>query len=337
MKVGLIGTGAIANKHADCYRELGYELVAVSNRGVEKGRQFAEKHGAEFHADFRELCRRGDIDYVDVCAFPDSRLEMTREAASHGKHVLVQKPVALTLDDAAEMIRLTRERGVLLGVVSQFRFSKASLFLRRAIEDGRLGRLLEADCYVKWHRPQSYYDRPGKGAWTVEGGGALINQGIHGADLLRHFAGPAREISAQWQLGAAHKMDSEDVVNALVRFASGATGVIQAATAFWPGYPERIELHGTKGSAIVISDRLAHWDVEGDDGAGVPLDADLGSGASDPMAISLEPLKRQFRDFGEAIEQGRKPAVDGQEGYESLRLVLSVYESARNSAKVTLD
>jgi UDP-N-acetyl-2-amino-2-deoxyglucuronate dehydrogenase len=335
MNVGLIGTGAIAHKHAEAYRAAGYRLVAVNNRSVEKGRQFAEKWGAEFVADYRDLCRRRDIDYVDVCTFPDFRLQPVEECARTGKHVLVQKPIATSLATARQMIETARAADIRLGVISQHRFDPGAIFVHKALAAGRLGRLLEADCYVKWHRPQAYYDRPGKGSWQVEGGGALINQAIHCVDLIRWFGGPVAEIYGHWQLGAAHKMESEDIANAVIRFASGATGVIQGSTAFFPGYPERIELHGTKGSAILTGDRLTAWDVAGDKMEDVPLATKLASGAADPMAISIEPIKAQFLDFGDAIRNRRKPLVAGEEGYAALEIILGIYESARRGVKVT--
>lgn len=336
MNIGLIGTGAIAHKHADAYREINYRLVAVSNRTAAKGRQYAEQHHTEFVPDYRDLCRRPDIDYIDVCTFPDSHPEIVAACIAHGKHILVQKPIALTLAAARDMIDRAHAANLRLGVISQHRFDDASIFLHQAIQAGRLGRLLEADGYVKWHRPQPYYDRPGKGAWAVEGGGALINQGIHSVDLLQYFAGPVREVFAHWQLAAAHQMESEDIVNAVVRYAGGATGVIQAATAVAPGYPERIELHGTNGSAIITGDRLTAWDVAGDPGEDAPLASQLDSGAADPMAISLEPIKRQFLDFGAAIRDHRKPLVAGEEGYQAIQLVLAVYDSARRGVAVAI-
>ena len=336
MKLGLIGTGAIAHKHGDSYKEINYEIVAVSNRSEPKGREFADKYGAEFVPDWRDLCARPDIDFIDVCAFPDSRLDMTKAAVACGKHVLLQKPIALTLEAAQQMIDITRAANLRLGVMSQHRFDDATLFLAKALQDGRLGKILQADSYTKWHRPQPYYDRPGKGTWAVEGGGALINQAIHGLDLLLYLAGPVTEAFGYWRIAAAHQMESEDLVNAVVKYASGATGVVQAATAILPGYPERIEFHGTKGSAILTGDRLTAWDVEGDPGDDAPLvTKDMDSGASDPMAISLEPIKRQFLDFGKAIETGGKPLVAGEEGYAALQLVLGIYESARSGEKTT--
>ena len=337
MTVGIIGTGEIAHKHADSYAELGYTVSAVSNRGSEKGRQFAEKYGAAFVPDYRDLCRRPDIDFVDVCAFPDSRLDMARAAFANGKHVLVQKPIALSLQHARQMIDLAKEAGLRLGVMSQHRFDDSTIFLREALRAGRLGRLLQADAYFKWHRPQAYYDRPGKGTWAVEGGGALINQAIHGVDLLLYLAGPVKEVYGNWQLGAAHQMESEDVVNALVVYQDGSTGVVQASTALQPGYPERIELHGAKGTAIITGDQLTTWDVEGDPGDDAPLkNQGLDSGASDPMALSLEPIKRQLLDFGEAVENGTRPLVAGEDGYRALQFVLGVYDSARAGRKVEL-
>ena len=336
MRVGLVGTGAISHKHAESYEAIGYELAACSNRGREKGEAFAAQYGCAFVPDYRDLCGRDDIDVVDVCTFPDSHLAICAAAAACGKHVLLQKPMALTVADCQSMIATCREAGVGLGVVSQHRFDECTMFLKRAIEGGRLGRLLQVDGYVKWHRPQAYYDRPGKGTWAVEGGGALINQGIHTADVMQYLAGPARRAFAHWQLAAAHQMEAEDWVSAVLVYESGAGGVLQAATAAWPGYPERIEIHGTKGTAVITGDQLTAWDVDGDAGEDAPLASGVDSGAADPMAISIENLQRQFLDFGQAVGAGREPLVSGEEGMAALRLVLGVYDSARRGLPVEL-
>jgi len=332
----MIGTGAISEKHAQVYKNIGFELTVCTDIFEAAGRRFAERHGAEFVATYEEVCRHPKVDYVDVCTFPDFRLEPIEICAQHGKHVQVQKPIATNLDTARKMIETARCGGILLGVVSQHRFDDASLFLSRALTAGRLGKLLEADCYVKWFRSAEYYSRPIKGSWKTEGGGALINQAVHQIDILRWLAGPIKEIFAVWQLGALHKIESEDVVNAVVRYANGATGVIQAATAFWPGYPERVELHGTKGTAVISGDKLTGWDVENDSGEPAPVVQEVASGASDPMAISLTPFERQFLDFGDAIAKGRKPTVAGEEGYAALEVVDAVYRSCRTGEKVVL-
>jgi predicted dehydrogenase len=335
MRVGLIGTGAVARLHARAYREIGFSLRVCTNRTEAAGRRFAAEHDTEFVPSVEDVCRHPDVDVVDVCTFPALRLEPVELCARAGKHVQVQKPIATDVATARRMIAVARAAGILLNVVSQHRFDDSAMFLRRAIEAGRLGRLLECDAYVKWHRTDAYYSRPIKGSWKVEGGGALISQAIHQVDLLRWLAGPVREVPAMWQLGAAHRIESEDVVNALLKFASGATGVIQASTAYWPGYPERLELHGTRGSAIVTGDRLTAWDVQPDDeGEPPPLSAAVASGASDPMAISVESFARQFRDFGEAISAGRDPLVSGEAGLEALEIVDAVYTSCRTGRAI---
>jgi predicted dehydrogenase len=334
LRIGIIGTGAIAGMHARAYKNIGYTVRVCTNVTEDKGRAFAAEHGAEFVARYEDVCRHPDVDVVDVCTFPSFRLDVVRACAASGKPVQVQKPIATTVDAAREMLETARRAGIVLGVVSQHRFDRASLFLSAAIQAGRLGKLLQCDAYVKWWRSDEYYARPVKGSWATEGGGALINQAIHQIDLLLWFAGPVRELFGMWQLGAAHTIESEDIVNAVMRYESGATGVIQASTALWPGYSERIEVHGTNGSAIVTGDQLTAWDVKDDAGDPPPLSTGVASGASDPMAISVDSFERQFLDFGDAIKTGRKPLVSGEEGYRALALVDAIYRSCR-TGKVT--
>src|SRR5579863_2364367 len=336
MRVGIIGTGAISHKHAQAYRNIGYELTVCTDLHPENGRRFAAEWDCEFVSSYEDVCRHPRVDYVDVCTFPDFRLQPVMACAESKKHIQVQKPIATTLETAREMNAAAAAAGIQLGVVSQHRFDDSSLFLRRALDAGRLGKLLQADAYVKWFRSAAYYSRPIKGSWKTEGGGALINQAIHQIDILRWLAGPVAEVFGVWQLGALHRIESEDVVNAVLRYRSGATGVIQASTAFWPGYTERTEFHGTKGTAIISGDKLTAWDVHDDFGEPAPVAKDVASGSSDPMAISLEPFERQFRDFGEAIEKGRKPAVAGEEGLQALEVVDAVCRSCRTGQKVTL-
>jgi len=275
----MIGTGAISRMHARVYRNIGYELVVCTDTHEATGRRFADDHGVEFVRSYEEVCRHPQVDYVDVCTFPDFRLEPVEMCALAGKHVQVQKPISTNLETARRMIDTARAAGILLGVVSQHRFDDASLFVSRALAAGRLGKLLELDGYTKWYRSPEYYARPIKGSWRTEGGGALINQAIHQVDLLRWLAGPVKQLFAVWQLGAVHKIESEDVVNAVVEYASGATGVIQAATAFRPGYPERIEIHGSRGTAVITGDKLTTWDVEDDSGEPAPVARQVASGA----------------------------------------------------------
>ncbi len=331
-RIGIIGTGAVAHKHAQAFRNIGYEVVACAARHQAHSQSFADQYGCENCEGWQAVCRDPRVDFVDVCTLPDFRLEPVLLCAELRKQVLVEKPIAANLETARRM--LDAARGIVLGVVSQHRFDESSQFLKRAIDAGRLGRLLQADAYVKWHRPPEYYARPGKGTWAVEGGGALITQAIHQADLLLWLAGPVRHVFGEWQLAATHRMESEDIVNAVLRYGSGATGVIQAATSFLPGQPERIEIHGTRGTAVITGDRLTQWMVEDDRGERPPVAAPAASGASDPMAISLAPFERQFLDFGEAVRNGRLPLVSGQEGYRALELVDAIYRSCRQGSKV---
>lgn len=336
MRVGIIGCGAISHKHAQVYKNIGYEVTVCTDISETYGKKFADQYGAEFVKSYEEVCKHPKVDYVDVCTFPDFRLQPLELCAQHGKHIQVQKPMATNLDTAQIMINVARKAGIVLGVVSQHRFDDSTQFLKKAIGAGRLGKILQADAYVKWHRSAEYYSRPIKGSWAVEGGGALINQAIHQIDVLLWLAGSVREVFGYWQLGALHKIESEDVVNSLMRYESGAIGVIQASTAFWPGYSERVEIHGTKGTAVMTGDKLTAWDVENDAGDPPPLAKEVASGASDPMAISLEPFERQFLDFGEACKTGRKPLVSGEDGYRALELVTAIYSSCRSGQKVKL-
>ncbi len=336
MKIGIIGTGAIAAKHAQAWRNIGCPVVACSNQSPQKGREFAAHIGAAFIPDPAGLCRHPDVELVDVCTFPDYRLQPVELCGALGKPVQLQKPLARTLAEALEIERVANRAGITVGLVSQHRFDDSSIFLHRAIAAGRLGRILQADCYVKWYRPPSYYHRPVKGSWAVEGGGALINQAIHQVDLLRWWIGPVRSVAATWSLGALHRIESDDQVNAVLTYENGALGVIQASTALWPGYPERLEIHGTKGSAIVSGDCLTHWDVLDDFGDPPPMFAQsapdtLASGASDPMAISLVPFERQFADLLEAVRDHSQPLVSLRAGVEALEIVEAIYHACRTA------
>jgi predicted dehydrogenase len=336
MRVGIIGTGAIANMHAQAYKNIGYEVTACTDVYAPAGEKYAARWGCEFVPDYKDLCRRADVDYIDVCTFPNFRLEPVEEAVKYGKHVQLQKPIATNLATARKIVETARSGGIVLGVASQHRFDDSTKFVKKAIADGRLGRILQADAYVKWWRTDEYYSRPIKGSWAVEGGGALINQAVHQVDILRYLIGGVDELFGYWQLAARHKIESEDVVSAVLKYNCGATGVIQASTAFWPGYSERIEIHGTKGTAIFTGYALTAWDVENDAGDPAPVEANSMSGSSDPMAIPLTPFERQFLDFGAACAEHREPLTSGEEGLKALEIVLGVYQSCRTGQPVKM-
>ena len=333
----MIGTGAISHKHALAYKNIGYDLTVCTDIIPEAGKKFADQYGCEFVPTYQEVCRHPKVDYVDLCTFPDFRLEPIEICAESKKHIQVQKPISTNLETARKMVDTARKGGITLGVVSQHRFDDSGIFLSKAIAAGRMGKILQADAYVKWYRSPAYYSRPIKGSWKTEGGGALINQAVHQVDVLLWLIGPVKELFGYWQLGAMHKIESEDVISAMMRYANGAQGVIQASTAFWPGYSERIEIHGTKGTAVLTGDKLTTWDIQDDSGEPAPVEREVMSGSSDPMAIPLTPFERQFRNFGDAIANGRRPLVDGEAGYRALELVMAVYRSCREGQKVALN
>jgi predicted dehydrogenase len=336
LRVGIIGTGAMSHKHAQAFRNIGYELTVCTNTSAAKGHAFAHATGAEFVSNYEELILHPRVDVVDICTLPGFRLPAVELAAKTKKHVIIEKPIATNVETAQKMIEAARTADIQLGVVSQHRFDDSTKFLKQALADGRLGKIIQADAYVKWYRSAEYYSRPIKGSWAGEGGGALINQAIHQLDVLLYLIGPLDRVSAAWQLGAAHQIESEDVVNALLWYANGATGVLQASTAFRPGYPERIEIHGTRGSAMVTGDKLTRWDVQDDTGDPPPIDHAMASGASDPMAISTLTLERQFLDFGEACATGRAPLVSAVDGYRALQAVTSIYDSCRQDRTIAI-
>jgi UDP-N-acetyl-2-amino-2-deoxyglucuronate dehydrogenase len=332
----MIGTGAISHKHALALKNIGYCVTVCTDVAPEVGRQFAAQYGCRFVPTFEEVCSDPEVDYVDVCTFPDFRLQPVEACARYGKAIQVQKPMSTDLGTARRMLKVAHEAGIVLGVVSQRRFDDSTKFVKKALADGRLGRILQADAYVKWWRSEAYFSRPVKGSWAVEGGGALINQAVHQIDILNYLIGEVEEVFGYWQLAARHKIESEDVVTALLRYSSGATGVIQASTAFWPGYSERVEIHGTRGSCVFTGDKLTAWDVDGDAGEPAPVEQEVISCASDPMATSLTPFERQFLDFGNAVQNRTAPLVSGEEGLKALAVVLGIYESCRRGLPVKL-
>ena len=241
--------------------------------------------------------------------------------------------MAVNLDTAARMIAIARHAGIQLGVISQHRFDDPVLFLKRALDAGRLGRLLQADAYVKWHRTDAYYARPGKGTWEVEGGGALISQAIHQLDLLLHLIGVVDEVSAYV---AARRHACHRIGRLRVRTSAlcvGATGVIQASTSLWPGYPERIEftapteppsspeINSPPGMFATTAASLPLWRRN-------PL-PELRSHGHFPRIH-----QRQLSDFGAACREARPPACSGEDGYRALQLVRAIYDLLTRWPKV---
>ncbi len=337
MKAAIIGTGAVAGHHARAIAQTeGIELAGVTSRTLEKAEAMAAQFGGRVYPNADSLLADPAIDLVIICTYPDSHNQYAVAAARQGKHVLVEKPLDLSLELARNTVEECRKAGVTLAIVSQKRFSDGPRFLREAVQSGKLGKILEADAYVKWYREPAYYAREGKGSWSMEGGGALINQTIHQIDLLRWIVGPVKRLRCEWQLAGLHQIESEDSAAALFRYENDAIGVVQASTSFYPGFPDRIEIHGTRGSVLTEGDYLKQWEVPGCPPPPDHLFQSGKSGSSVPMDISVEPFCRQLRDVMEAIESGRPPLITGEEGFETLRVVLAMYESARQHKDISL-
>ncbi len=337
VRFAMIGCGLVGPAHARSLREIpDARLVAIASRREAPGRNFAAEYGAEWTPDWRTLVARSDVDAVSVCTPPGTHLEIAEAAAAAGKHVFCEKPVETTLPRADALIAACKAARVRLAIVSQYRWKKSFRALKRLVDEGRLGKLLQGDAFVQWHRPQSYYDSADwKGGASAGGGGALINQSIHTLDVLRWIMGPVRSLWAQVDT-ANHRMGAEDQGVAALRFENGALGLVSGSTAFWPGAPERLEVRGTRGTVVIEGGKIARWEIldpkPGDESGDV--DEAAGTGASDPMAFPITWHIRQIEDFIGAIREGREPAVDGLEGKNALELVLGIYRSARTGAPV---
>jgi len=343
-RFGIIGLGMISHFHAKAIQEMkGARLVAVASRDAAKAADFAAQYGAEGVGSYRALVERDDIDIVTICTPSGAHLEPTIMAAEHGKHVLCEKPLEVTLPRLDRMIEVCRRRRVLLGGIFPSRTSEVYQRIKRAVDAGRLGRITLGSAYVKWWRPQSYYDSAAwRGTQKLDGGGCLMNQGIHTIDLLQWFMGPAVEVRAFTARLAHTRIEVEDAAAAAIRFKNGALGVIEGATSAWPGHAKRIELCGDQGGVATREDDLVTWTFAKAAKSDAALLARLGArdtgkgGAADPKAISFVGHQRQFEDFVAALRTGRAPMVDGREGRKAVELILAIYKSARSGKTVRL-
>jgi len=338
MRFGIIGPGTIGGFHAKAIAEVdGAELSAVYGRTATTREAFAAEHGAEACASLGELLDR--VDAVTIATPTGAHGEPAMAAAEAGKHVLCEKPLEVTADKADAIIAACREAGVVLAPVFQQRFGAAAQLVKRAIDSGRLGDLRLASARIRWFRDQAYYDSGGwRGTWELDGGGCLMNQGIHTIDLLLWFAGAVDAVSGRIATVDHERIEVEDLAAASLRFASGALGTIEGATSCPPGQDAIVEISGSRGTVRLEADRLAAWEMADEDA----LDAEaaelmggasaLGSGAADPKAISVEGHKRQIADLLAAVAEHRVPALDPAEARRPIACICAVYESARRDS-----
>lgn len=338
-RFGIIGCGAISSVHAQAITSLhNAELVAVADVAPEKAGKISSQFGGDAYEDYRRLIARGDIDIVNICVPSGIHGKAAIDTMKAGKHVIVEKPIDVNIETADEMIRVSGETGRKLAVVSQHRFDPSSVAVSQAVEQGRFGRLLLGNAYVKWHRTQAYYDSgEWRGTWALDGGGALINQSIHTIDLLQWIMGPVESIVA-YAATLAHDIEVEDVAAASVRFQNGAVGSIEGTTLAYPGLSARLEVYGENGSAIIDNDELVHWSFrdkhpEDDTILGALKGADV---SALTRTLTFPSHARQFADMIAAVEEDRAPAVDGLEGRKALEIVLAVYEAVRQERPVAL-
>ena len=341
---GIIGTGMISAYHAAAIGEIrGATLVGCYNHSPEKAKTFAEEHGCEAFDDVDALLNRPGIDVVCVLTPSGARRDYAVAAARAGKHVVVEKPIEVTLKRCDAIIDACDAAGVKLCTIMQSRFSPANQELKKAVEAGRFGTLTLGDTYVKWWRSQEYYDSGGwRGTYELDGGGAFMNQAIHNVDLLLWLMGDVAEVCAVTGTLAHERIEVEDTAVAAVKFAGGALGTLEATTAAWPGLLKKTEIHGTAGSAIVEQDDILLWDFKDKDRRDASIRKKFGrgnetsGGASDPKAISHVGHREQLKDFLKAIDTGGTPLVDGREGRKSVELILAIYQSAWTGKRVAL-
>ncbi len=343
---GVIGAGNIAGIHGKALAALsgsGIRLRAFLGRNPGRVQKLAAQFEAEALTDAGQFFARPDIQAVTICTPSGTHADLGRLAAAAGKHVLVEKPIDVNMRQARSLIAACQSHRVRLGVILQSRFLPAVQLIKRAVTRGRLGRLHVVDAYVKWHRSRDYYTAaPWRGTKSLDGGGALINQAIHTVDLVQHFAGPATWVSGLTARKQHPQIEAEDTALALVRYDSGAAGVIEATTSLYPGFSRRVELHGERGSIILDGNDISFWKLidSGEEEAELEVlrarGRDDSNAASDPLALDVSAHQRQIEDFVAAIREGRAPVVDGPESLKALEIVLAVYRSAELGRPVDL-
>jgi len=336
LRFGIIGCGVVAPTHAVALDGIETaELVAVADTSPSRAENFAREFRVpRVYFDHRHLLDDPEVEAVCVCTPHHLHASIGIEAAQAGKHVLVEKPMAISLEEADRLIHACAECGVALGVVFQHRFDPAVRYAKRLIEEGALGKMVLGSAYVKWFRTEDYYDPASwRGSWKLAGGGALINQAIHAIDTLCWLMGDVTQIMGYYD-ACVHRIEVEDTAVASLRFANGALGVIEASTTTYPQSPERIELSGSRGTIAIEGGRLVRHELAGQ-GADLP---------------SLEVSEHRFRgksyygtshprlveEFVDAVLKGCTPEVDGREGRKALEVIFGLYESSRLGTAVHL-
>jgi predicted dehydrogenase len=342
----IVGCGLIARFHGRALAEVpGARLVALVSRRDANAKQLAETLGTpcDIYTDLAPVLARPDVHVVVVTTPSGAHLEPAVAAAGAGKHVVVEKPLEITLERCDRIIEACTRNRVQLCTIFPSRFHDSNRTLKAAVDAGRFGRLTLGETTCKWWRPQSYYDEGGwKGTQALDGGGALMNQAIHNVDLLLWLMGPVTHLSAFTATLAHERIEVEDTAVACLRFASGALGVIEATTSVHPGLPKTIAVHGDRGTAVIEQEDILRWEITPETAEDRAIKerfaqkVGASGGSSNPAAISHVGHARQLTDFVRAIETGTSPLVDGREGRRAVEVILGVYRAAATGRTVVL-
>ena len=357
LRFGIIGCGGVGPTHAGALLRIDdAELTAVADLIPSRAKELAEKIGISkvYHSDV-ELLADPEIDVVCIATPSGMHAEHAIRAMRAGKHVVVEKPMEITLQACDRMIECQRETGMKLTVIHQHRFDAATQLVKKAIDDGKLGRIILADASVKWFRKQHYYDVANwRGTWTGDGGGALMNQGVHTVDVLQWLVGGVESVFAH-TMTAAHAIETEDVAVAALKFNCGAIGTLTATTAAYPGLPARLDIFGTEGCAIIEGDRLKKMELKsgevitGENAAHDAISVAQGGTASvkdeaakralfgDKKAGWGDAHREQLLDLIRAVRTDAQPRVDGPAARQAVEVVLSIYRSVETAMPVRVE
>jgi len=339
LKFALVGCGRISKKHAELLGKgqiPNAKLVAVCDIVEEKAKKCADTYGVNYYTDMDEMMEKEDIDVVSILTESGNHAKHTIHLAQYGKHIVVEKPMALTLDDADHMIEACDRNNCKLFVVKQNRFNLPVQKLREALDRGRFGKLVLGTVRVRWKRDQSYYDQaPWRGTWAMDGG-VLANQASHHIDLLQWMMGPVVSVFAHG-ITALVDIEAEDTATAVLKFKNGALGIVEATTAARPKDMEgSISILGEKGSVVIggfAVNKIEHWEFD----PPLPEDEIIRREYNEnPPNVYGFGHKRYYEDVVHAILNNTRSLVDGLEGRKSLELITAMYESMETGKEVFL-
>jgi len=341
MRFAIVGCGVISATHSACIAGIeGAELVAVADIVEERAKKLAQKYNCDYYTDYHEMLKRDDIDIVNVCVPSGLHHIIAIDAMNAGKHVIVEKPMDITLPAADAMLEAAYKTGMKMSVISQHRFDDAMIEIKKAIDSGRAGKLYFGASHTKWYRSQEYYDSGDwRGTLALDGGGAIMNQSVHYVDLLQYAIGPVDEIYAYTGTLAHERIEVEDLAVASVKFKNGALGIIEGSTLAWPGLATKLDIYAENGTMGIKNDKIAYWnlkDASDEEKQKLLVKDEIKIGAADAATISANSHARQIMDVMDAIKNDREPKVNGVEGRKPLAVIVALYESAKTGKPVTV-